>query len=424
MTPAMTITRQRLERLLSERDTVQRMQEEVLKRAESETRDLSETETEEITRYRKRVPELDTEIEQLTGDLERADKSVDVSKVIRVREPEPVTPHTGRDGATVYRSYAQYARDRLISTNQRLALAAAGDYGNVDIVVQKAQERLERVEHTLTEDVPGLLPPTHMTQIMDIINGIRPVCTSARSVDLSRGTMTYPKIAQRPEVLKQGTEKTEGGTAELQVSLETIAANTYIGGGNLSWQTINWSSPDALQLWFDLAAEAYARQTEAAACDELVGSATSGTAGTVSPALGTSGTVAYGPWRAAVIGGARTIYTNTAGRARTDTLYLSASMFFNLAAIATDQVLNISAVGQLDIKTMTGTFAGFRVVGSYGFDAGVAILGDSNAFLVGETPGAPIELRAVEPAIGGMEVGVIGAFSAKVFDTERFLHLT
>jgi hypothetical protein len=44
--------------------------------------------------------------------------------------------------------------------------------------------------------------------------------------------------------------------------------------------------------------------------------------------------------------------------------------------------------------------------------------------LVGETPNAPVEMRAVEPAIGGMEVGVIGAFKAKVFDSQRFVHLS
>jgi hypothetical protein len=33
-------------------------------------------------------------------------------------------------------------------------------------------------------------------------------------------------------------------------------------------------------------------------------------------------------------------------------------------------------------------------------DAGVAVVGDSG-LLVAETPGAPVELRVVEPAIGG-----------------------
>jgi hypothetical protein len=50
-------------------------------------------------------------------------------------------------------------------------------------------------------------------------------------------------------------------------------------------------------------------------------------------------------------------------------------------------------------------------------------MGDQSAFLVGETPGAPVEMRVVEPNIGGMQLGVIGAFKAKVFDPARFVHI-
>ena len=83
----------------------------------------------------------------------------------------------------------------------------------------------------------------------------------------------------------------------------------------------------------------------------------------------------------------------------------------------------MSVVGGLDVGSMTGTFSGLKVVGSYAFDANVAIVGDSSAFLVAETAGAPVQLRAVEPSIGGMEVGVIGAFKAVVFDANRFINI-
>ena len=57
---------------------------------------------------------------------------------------------------------------------------------------------------------------------------------------LSSGTLTYPKIVQRPEVLKQTTEKTLAGTANMQVELDTLTADTYLGAGDLSWQAIIW----------------------------------------------------------------------------------------------------------------------------------------------------------------------------------------
>ena len=107
----------------------------------------------------------------------------------------------------------------------------------------------------------------------------------------------------------------------------------------------------------------------------------------------------------------------------TDTLYLSANKFFQLAGVGTSATLQISQVGSLDVGSMTGTYAGLRVVGSYGFATNTAIIGDGSALLVAETPGAPVEMRAVEPSIGGMEVGIIGAFKAKVFDSTRFVHI-
>ena len=149
-----------------------------------------------------------------------------------------------------------------------------------------------------------------------------------------------------------------------------------------------------------------------------------GTVGTASGRLGTAGTENFAAWRAAVIAGLASIYSTTGGRARSNTLYLSAARFFQLAGIGSDQTLQISPVGNLDVGSMTGTFSGLQVVGSYAFDQDVAIIGDSSAFLVAETPGAPVQLRAVEPSIGGMEVGVIGAFKAVVFDVNRFINLS
>jgi hypothetical protein len=167
----------------------------------------------------------------------------------------------------------------------------------------------------------------------------------------------------------------------------------------------------------------YPEAAETHAGTVLAAAPTATTPGTVSPALGTAGTETLAQWRAATIDAIGEIYTTTSGRAQSNTLYLSADQFFALAALGSDQVLQMSAVGNLDVGAMTGTFSGLRVVGSYGLPARTRIVGDSSAFIVGENPGAPVELRAVEPSIGGLEVGLIGAFQAKNFDYTRFMNL-
>lgn len=413
MSSPMTVTKGRLQRLVDERNRTNEKIEDAIGLAEEEERDLGEFEQEQLAKYRTRLEEFDNEIGLLAADLDRASKSRDVSSLLREEAAEEVG-EPGK-GLVVYRRFSQYAQDKMIARFPLLADQAGGEKAR-----EQAVDRLQRaLVDTTSSTVPGLLPPQHIAQIMDIINGSRPVVSSARHVPLESGRLTYPKIAQRPEVLKQTTEKTLAGTANLQVTLETLTADTYLGGGDLSWQTITWSSPDALQLWFDLAAEAYARATETAACLELGTAA----AGTVSPALGTAGTEDFTAWTNAVVKAIGTIYSNTAGRASTNTLYVSATRFFQLAGLGSTSVVNMSPIGDVNMGAMTGTFRGLKVVGSYGFTGNVAIVGDSSALLVAENPNAPVELRAVEPSIGGMEVGVIGGFKAKVYDAGRFLRL-
>ncbi len=61
---------------------------------------------------------------------------------------------------------------------------------------------------------------------------------------------------------------------------------------------------------------------------------------------------------------------------------------------------------------------------SAGLPAKTVVVGDSSSLLAAETAGAPVELRAVEPALGGMEVGVIGALVSKITDVNAFRKLT
>src|SRR5262245_739034 len=368
----------RLERLGDERARTYEKIEDTLKLAEDEKRDLDDGEHKLLAGWREKAVELEEEINLLAADLERAEGSRDVSALLR-GQGRPAVELARDGGPVVYRTFAAFARDQLIVRYPVIAAHASNDPSGVLALQEASRDRLQRaVEHTLTSDVEGLLPPQHMAQIMDIINGSRPIVSTARQVNLTTGRLTYPKIAQRPEVLKQTTEKTEAGTANMQVDLEDIVAETYLGGGNLSWQVINWSTPDALQLWFDLAAEAYARQTETRAGTEL-GTATTGT---ISPALGTAGTEDFNAWRSATFRALSSIYTTTAGRANSNTLYLSASRFFQLAGVGSANDVQVSPVGSLNLDAMTGTWSGLRVVGSYGLTGNQAIVGDSSAFLV------------------------------------------
>ena len=427
---AMGAARTRFERLGDVRDVTRRKLDDLIALAESEEREQNDYEKEQATKYRQEIADTEDELLLLAADLEREDAALDVSKHLRSNEGDDENQirryarpaGSSRDGS-VYRTFAEFARDQLITHeqfgNQILPLIG----GNPAEVRAQAEERLERTLQNVTSTtVAGLIVPTHMTDILDIIDRSRPVVDSARKVPLDRGSMTYPIIGTRPTVIQQTAEKTEAGTVAPTVSSGTLNALTFLGATNVSWQAANWSNPDVLSLYFDLAAEAYARQTEAVACEAIETSAV-GTVGTAAGRLGTAGTESFAQWRAAVTAGLGLIYTNTGARMHTNTLYLSGNRFFQLAGLGTDQVAQMSPLGNINASTMTGNFFGLQVVGSHGFDQDTAILGDSQALLVGENPGSPVEMRVIEPRIGGWEVGLIGAFNAVVFDVNRFIHL-
>lgn len=412
----MTTTRTRLQRLMDERVTINKLHEDLLAAAEQRSDStFTEVEEEQLKQYRERADQIDSEQEELVQVLEREEASAAASKKARAHLDGNGDGYSTVEGQTVYRNFHTYARDMLIVRDERIARVAGGDRAR-----EAARERLMRAPaNTTTDDVEGLLPPQHIQQIMDVINKSRPVVNSGRQVSLANGRLTWPKINLRPTVGVQTSEKSEvsdPASQRLDVSLEDAQADTYLGAGNLSWQAINWGTPDALALWFNLAGEAYAKATETAACLEVKSAAEP-----IDTQLAGAGGDGFDDWMKAISDGAATVYS--AVMAMVDTLYLAPDMFYSAAALVSNTNANFINAGSLNLAGLSGTAAGLKVVVSYGFPTGTAIVGDSSALLVAETAGAPVELRAVEPAIGGLEVGVIGAFKAIAFDSLRFAEI-
>ena len=420
------VLRLRVERIADERDRTQTKLADLLSLAEEEKRPLNEFEQEQATKYRTQIKDFEDEIELLAVDIERENGSRDVGALLREdtdTEPRWATPKSS-SGAVVYRDYTEYVRDWAVLNVPEVARQVAGPTGDPLAVRAEAEERIERtLQNTTSTAVAGLIVPTHMTQIMDVISTSRPVVESAMDIPLDRGSLTYPKVDTRPTVVEQTSEKSEAGTVAPAISQQTVTAKTYLGAGNISWQAANWSNPDTISVWFRLAAEAYARQTENRACDVLEDAAI-GTVGTASGRLGTAGTESFGQWRTAVAAGIGNVLTNSGGRVVPNTLYLGYDRFVELATLGTDQLSQMSPVGSVDFSTLSGSFFGLRVIGSYGFDQDVAIVGRADHLFAGENPGSPVEMRVIEPRIGGYEIGVIGAFNAAVFDVNSFQHLS
>jgi len=406
----------RLARLVDERRSTTILHDNVLGAAESRedgSRELSESQQEQITGYRTRMQELDREIEALTDTVESSRRADTEARRIRaLLAADSAIVGTDEDGNVAYRTFSEYARDEILAGTSGLAKRIAGLLGAQ--AVEAARERLllarRTPANTLSSDVAGLQPPQHLAQIFQVIDTSRPLVASAMRDTLERGQLTYPRVDATPVVAVQGSEKTEAGNTGMDISMQTATASTYLGGGDLSWQAVNWSTPNALDLWFRFAAADYALKTEQDAAQVMQHSAFSNN---ISSPIGSSPTFAQ--LMAGIGAGYAEVYANSGRLA--DTIYAAPDRFGYILGITSDAFAQFVSVGTDDIGPL-------RLVVSRGMDSGVIVVGDSDGLLVAETAGAPVELSVVEPAIGGYEVGIIGAFEAVVVDDGAFAMVT
>lgn len=404
----------RLTSLLDERDQTTKLHETVLAAVETNGDKMpTESQAEQIKSYREKAVMLDTEIESLSEAVEQDKRAQEASKAIR-RAIAGNAEGVEVDGDGVaYRTMAHYARDYILTRDTPTASKIAAQFGDKN-EIQAARERLQLAKrtpaNTLSSDVPGLQPAQHINQIFQVIDSSRPLVASAVRSTLERGTLTYPKITSRPVVAVQATEKTEAGNTGMDVAMQTATASTYLGGGDLSWQAINWSTPDALDLWFRLAAADYALKTEQDAAQALQHS---GFSYNISSTL--TGTPTYAQFLTGVAAGAGDVFANSGRMA--NTIWMAPDRYWYMFGLSSD------SFAQFVSPTADG-IGPLNIVVSRGMDAGVIVVGDREGLLVAETAGAPVELRVVEPAIGGVEVGIIGAFEAVVVDDGAFAMIT
>jgi hypothetical protein len=192
----------------------------------------------------------------------------------------------------------------------------------------------------------------------------------------------------------------------MDISMVTKTASTYLGGGNLSWQAIEWSDPNAFDLWFRYAAAHYALMTETDAATVVSASAyLNNIASTVS----TSATFAQ--HMTAVGAGYAEVYANSGRTA--NALIMAPDRYGFFLGLTSDAFTQFVNVGQQGIGPL-------RIIVSRGLNAGEIIVGDMDGLLVAETAGAPVRLFVSEPAIAGVEVGLVGAFEAAVVDDGAF----
>ena len=412
-----TQTERRLQVKMDERVVVQGKHDELLRSLDGQN--PSDAQAKQMKDYRGDMAEIDAEIEDLSIQAERDREAAKRSEVIRKAQyaARGVTD-VGEGGEVVYRTPTQFLIDQVVASQNIHARGAVTAAGVREDEVERAKARLEAfhtIERTpattLTSDIAGLSPSQHLSQIFQVIDQKRPLVEAAGvKVNLNRLTVTYPQLDATPVVAVQGTQKTEAGNTGMDVSMVTKTASTYLGGGNLSWQAIEFSDPSAYDLWFRAIAADYARKTEADAATVVSASAY---LNNIASTIATTATFAQ--HMTAVGAGYAEVYANSGRTA--NAIIMAPDRYGYFLGLTSDAFTQFISVGQQGIGPL-------RIIVTPGLNAGEIIVGDLDGLLVAENEGAPVRMFVSEPAIAGVEVGLVGAFEAAVVDDGAFALIT
>jgi hypothetical protein len=395
------------------REEVHAKQEQLLRELDGAT--PNENQAELLRKYRSDLAYFDGEIETWSEQVDSDRKAREKSEQIRRAGLAARGADVDVDGdGVVYRSMSAYARDVLLTHGDRHVRAQVDANVSKD-EIKRAQERLAALERTpattLTSDLAGLNPPQHIAQIFQVIDNSRPLVSAAGvKANLNKGTVTYPQVDATPVVAAQTTQKTEAGNTGMDISLVTANATTYLGGGNLSWQAIEWSDPNAFDLWFRFAAADYALKTETDAATVVSASAF---LNNISSTIATNAD--FAATMTGIGAGYNEVYANSGRTA--NALIMAPDRFGYLLGLTSAALTQFVDVGQAGIGPL-------RIIVSRGLNAGEMIVGDMDGLLVAETAGAPVRMFVSEPAIAGVEVGIVGAFEAAVVDDGAFALIT
>jgi HK97 family phage major capsid protein len=385
-----------LARLGAEIEQQQTFQDKLIEDAEKGGRDLTENEMELFTRSRKRLEELNSQIEPVRESREISIRSrsmiADLAKFQDVENNQPAAQ-------VEYRSAGAYVLDYW-----KGSLGAADAMKRMDLYNRAAS-------HQTTADNPGLLPIPVVAPVVNFIDESRPITTWLGPRQIPSQSWTRPKVTQHTNVALQPTgEKNELVSQKMTITKTNVTANTYGGYVNVSRQDIDWSTPSIMDLVIsDLAAE-YGIVTETALGAALVTAATAGT--TIPTGAPTVAALTGALWAAAA-----TAYTAVKGQGR-------------LAFFVSPDMLGLWGQLFAPVNPVTAQSAGFEAAnfgsGLMGAIAGIPTYMDASlptgTNLVISSAAVEVyedrigSLQVVEPSVLGVQVAYAGYYTWWIAD--------
>lgn len=283
---------------------------------------------------------------------------------------------------------------------------------------REAQERLDvfsRVaQHDKTSDATGLIPDPIVGDVLNFIDGSRPIVSLLGPRPLPSEKWHRPKVTQHSSVGLQGStgkaadQKTELSSQKLTITRLDGEAVTYGGYVNVAKQLLDFAKPGTLDVIINDLAANYSIETEAAAAAALAAVDTVA----VSYAATDQVSVSKGVWAAAA-----QVFTACKGQGRL-VLFVAPDRLETFGPL-------FSPVNPQNNQGEGFLAANFRQ-GIMGYISGIptamsAGLAEGEAFMTSTAAVEPYEqrggaLQVIEPSVLGIQVAYYGYFTAMVVE--------
>ncbi|MGV8064557.1 phage major capsid protein [Mycobacterium kansasii] len=386
-----------IRRLENELREKQAFANEIICRAQTSGRDLTDDERGLIVETRGRIEKIKEQLETVEGYAKAAYETLHRSRQIG----EAIESYRTQvaSGPVEYRSAGAYALDMY----------------HASLGSREAAERIEiyhrTAAHQKTSDNLGVIPDPIVGEVVNFIDSARPIVAALGPKPLTNATWYRPKVTQHTSVDKQGSagaaadQKTELVSQKMTITRLTGNAKTFGGYVNVARQNIDFSQPSILDAIINDLASQYAIDTEAE-----VGAALAAASDATPESYDASSQTSVA---AAVWGAASKAYTACRGQGRLllavapDVLSVFGPLFAPYGPF-NQQGTGFMAgnFGQGPV----GTISGVPVLMSAGLGAGEAFLFSSAALEVYEQRVGV--LQVTEPSVLGVQVAYAGYFTA------------
>lgn len=390
-------------RLQGELDDKRAFQNQLVESAQDAGRDLTANEMELYKRATDRIGELDAQLEPM-------------------RQSARIALESGAATRALAEQFTRARRPDLANVEYRSAGAYIADMYYAQLGDADAQQRLSvynRVAaHQTTVDNPGLLPESIVAPVINFIEVARPIVNTVGPTDLGTGAWSYARVTQHTSVGLQAGEKTELPSRKMLITKTPLGADTYGGYVNVSKQDIARTSPGILDMVIADLAQQYAIETEEAAGDVLL---TSATAGPVLP----TGTPTPEAVAGAIWAAAGAVFAATKGQGTT-VVAVSPDMLGVVGPVfppvnpTNGHGAGFSAAGIANGSV--GTISGLGVIMSAGLDPGSIVVYSTAAAKAFEYRYG--NLQVVEPSVWGVQVGYAGDFDFVVIEPAGVIRIT